>query len=165
MGSPLPGESFFPIEFTRMSNIFGYELYSVYSYVPRDIGEAESGHKVEMGDCIKVKKHGVAYSIGANPCLIVVAIARERTPYLLHTNGEALDHVQIETIEKAVGGIAGGGPEMIREYADLLNKHGIKIIRSYDPEADFNVAVVRRKISDIPQGIHYSYNKTNIPKE
>ena len=153
----LHGEGYRPSEFTHRGKILNYDLYLVGADLPAEIGGSEESVKVEMGDLRKVKKNEVAYSVGANPCMIVVPIMKNGGIWLLHSYGPYPDSNQEKLIKKAIGGIAGGSPKQLGEYSGIFAEKNIRSIRSLDPDADFNVSIVRRKIRDIPSGIHYGY--------
>lgn len=159
MSRPLPGEGFSQSEFNKVGDILGIPLYSVAANLPSEIGGAESGHWIQSGDPIKrVKKGEIGYSIGANPCAIVVAIDRNNGIWVYHhILMSRLSNDEERILANTFGGIAGVGTESLNSLKRILQQRNIKIIPSLDSEADFNVAVVLKKIRDIPFGIHYGY--------
>ena len=158
MIGPPPGEGFGQHEFHPQGSLLGVNLYSVKDRIIEHIGDAEMGFEVDLEEEIyPIKGNSVYFTYGANPCLAGVLFDKKKKLWIFHNSH--LSDEQVAAINNCIGGIVGGGLWAIDEYSYLLKESKANVITPTVTSSSFGIAVVTKKVKDVPVGIFYGYSE------
>jgi len=125
----------------------------------REIGDSE---KIEMGDCLLLRKNKniTTYSYGAGPCVSGIVQTNDNKLYMFHSVADELTQEQEEIIKNVKNGIVGGGKESLNIFKSKFKNKNIKIISSpSEGNYDFNIVFVKSENQfNVSPGIYFCYD-------
>lgn len=152
-----------PAPFSRMPifEVDGNIPSMIYSLAQYDQGITSI--EIEQGSAREIKAGAIAYSEGANPCVLVLCFQTSGRVHFMHAQGGYFASEERDIINKSIGGITGGGPEWLHEDRAVFKRANIEVIFPDIAEATFGLTIVRRKIDSVeefrlPPGIYYGYS-------
>ena len=105
----------------------------------------DKSRRVEMGDCIQIKKddrrsfaaYGVYHSVSG-----IIKTNDDKT-HVFSSFPDMFTKKQKKIMEKSVGGIVGGGRTALNSLSDKLKDANVQIIESPGKYRDFNLVVIQ----------------------
>lgn len=157
--NPEEGRFFTPKDFHNEGVVGGFNLYRAPVDFAVVMGDEDDVIKAEWPGYTKVPDGEIVVSWGANPCIIV--FLPQSSHILVPEIGHfpEFEEQDIEHLNIARGGLAGGGQELLQEHEQLLTSLGFTILWPKGHRVVFDLVVVRRALPDVPEGVYFAYAK------